>query len=475
MREIVDILKESKNRIAVFGDIMLDHYLIGETDRISPEAPIQVVEVETEKYILGGAGNVVNNLVAFGSKISLFSVVGDDENEKKLTKMLKNIFVNISGVIKDSSRKTAVKSRIISRGQQIIRFDRESEHTISKEIEDQIINIFKRDILKFDVILISDYGKGLVSDRLSRTIIEIANKNDIKVLIDPKGDDYLKYQNAYLIKPNRKEAIESLNIGSNIDEIGLELIRKYGFQNVIVTLSEDGMKLFQKDKNVESFPTKAKDIFDVTGAGDTVLASLGVGIASSISLKESIHFSNSATAIVIGKIGTSTVTYDEVLEYEHQENIKSGDSKIRSWEEILKFLEKNRYKKIVFTNGCFDILHIGHIKYLEEAKSFGDILIVGLNSDRSVRELKGKTRPINYENDRAYLLAGLESVDFVTVFDEDTPYKLIKYLKPNTLVKGGDYKGKDVVGSDIVDKVKLVNFVAGKSTSKIIKKIECQC
>jgi len=475
MREIIDRLEKSKKEIALFGDVMLDYYLIGETDRISPEAPIQVIDIESEKYLLGGAGNVANNLISFGSDVTFFSVIGDDEDGKRVLNILDDLSVNISGVIKDKDRKTTIKSRILSRGQQIIRFDKESRSNISQNIENMIIDKFERNIKKFDVVLISDYGKGVISDSLSKKVIQISNQYGVKVLIDPKGDDYSKYSDAYLIKPNRKEAIESLNIGSDIDLIGKKLIENYRFENLIITLSEDGMKLFKKDREIEIFPTKAKDIFDVTGAGDTVLASLGIGIASKLSLKDSIHFSNSATAIVIGKVGTSTVTFKEVINYEKHKNIDFGDSKLKDWKELKNLINFKRDQKIIFTNGCFDILHIGHVKYLEKAKSFGDVLIVGLNSDSSVRKLKGESRPINCEDDRAYLLAGLKSVDFVTVFSEDTPYELIKYLKPDVVVKGGDYRGKHVVGSNIVDEVKLVDFVDGKSTSKIVEKIECKC
>jgi len=468
MKIIIEKLKGSKPKIAVFGDIMLDHYLIGDTDRISPEAPIQVVNVENEKYILGGAGNVANNLVHFGADVSLFSVVGNDENEIKMSKILKTLCINSSGVVKDRDRKTTVKSRVISRGQQMIRFDRETTKDISKNILSILIESFSRKINHFDIVLISDYGKGLVSKELSQEIIKISNQHNIKVLIDPKGFDYSKYQDSYLIKPNRKEAIESLNIGTNINEIGQKLIQKFNIQNVIITLSEDGMKLFQ-DSDIQEFPTKAKDIFDVTGAGDTVLASLGFAIASKLPLKEAINFSNSASAVVIGKVGTSTVNFDEILEYEQKENIQVGQSKIKSLEELEEIL-KNSNQKIVFTNGCFDILHIGHIKYLEKAKSFGDTLIVGLNSDKSVKKLKGENRPINCEDDRAYLLAGLKSTDFIVIFEEETPLELIKNIRPNILVKGGDYKNKEIVGSEIVDEVQLVDFIDGKSTTNIINK-----
>lgn len=472
MKKIVEKLKNSSPKIAVFGDIMLDKYLIGDTDRISPESPIPVVLINDEKFILGGAGNVVSNLKTFKANISLFSVIGDDESGINILDMLQTISVKVSGVIKDKSRVTTLKSRVLSKSQQIVRFDSENSHDISKNIENIIIDSFERRIKNFDIVLISDYGKGLISESLAKRVIQISNNNNIKVLIDPKGLDFSKYSNAYLIKPNRKEAIESLNIGDDIDEIGLKLIQKYNFENAIITLSEDGMKLFQKEKPIESFPTKAKDIFDVTGAGDTVLSSLAIGIASKLSLQESINFSNSASAVVIEKVGTATATFEEIIEYENRDKFQFGDSKIKNKEDLKQILEMSD-KHVVFTNGCFDILHIGHVKYLEKARSFGDILIVGLNSDSSVKKLKGDSRPINIEDDRAYILAGLKSVDFVVIFEEETPFELIKYLSPNILVKGGDYRGKKVVGSDIVDEVKLVDFIENKSTSKIIEKINC--
>jgi D-beta-D-heptose 7-phosphate kinase/D-beta-D-heptose 1-phosphate adenosyltransferase len=469
MKEIIGRLKKSKPKIAVFGDIILDHYLFGTTERISPEAPVPVFEVKNETYVLGGAGNVANNLANFGADVSLFSVVGNDENSEIVINMLKQLSIISSGVVKDRSRKTTIKSRIVSKSQQIIRFDKEDKHLISEQVESLILEEFKRKIHHFDIVLISDYAKGLISPTLSQNIINISNMYKLKVLIDPKGTDYSKYKNAYLIKPNRQEAIISLNEDLEIDEIGKKLIKSYNFENVIITLSENGMKLFKNSDEIQKFPTKAKDIFDVTGAGDTVLSALGFGIASGISLEASVNFANSSTAVVIGKIGTSTVSFDEILEYDKKENLEFGGSKLKSWEELQEIV-KNSNRKVVFTNGCFDILHIGHIKYLEKAKSFGDILVVGLNSDSSVKKLKGDNRPINEENDRAYLLAGLQSVDYITIFTEETPYELIKTLSPDILVKGGDYEGKVVVGSDIVDEVKLVDFVDGKSTTNIIKK-----
>jgi len=317
------------------------------------------------------------------------------------------------------------------------------------------------------LILISDYNKGVISEYLSQQIIQIANKNGLKVIIDPKGFNYQKYQDAFLVKPNLKELFEAVGEKQNktlIDEVGKKLLTKYNFQNLIVTLSEDGIKLFTQ-KNILNFPTKAKKIFDVTGAGDTVLATLGVAIASNITLENSIELANIAAAVVIGKVGTATPTFTEIIQF--------GNQKILSWNDLKAILDLNRDKKIVFTNGCFDILHVGHLKYLEKAKELGDILVVAINSDSSVRKIKGEKRPINLEDDRAYLLSGLACVDYVTIFSEETPYKIIDFLKPNILVKGADYKNKEVVGSNLVDEVKLIEFVTGKSTTNIIDKI-CQ-
>lgn len=471
MRKIVEKIANHKSKIAVFGDVMLDHYLEGDADRISPEAPVQVIEIQNERYILGGAGNVVNNLVVFGADVSLFSVIGDDKNGDRILKMFKDIGVDTSGVIKDENRQTSIKSRILSRHQQIIRFDRENRDEISQDIEIQILERFQKYIENFNVILISDYGKGFISNSLSQKIVEIAKKRGVKVLIDPKGEDYSKYRGAYLIKPNRKEAFEAIKGEKSIDRVGVELIHRFNFEKVVITLSENGVKLFHKNGTVDSFPTKARDVFDVTGAGDTVLSALAVGVSSGISLEEAIQFANLSAAIVIGKVGTSTVSLDEVVEYDKERFHNLGEGKIKDWKTLKSILDKERDRKIVFTNGCFDILHIGHVKYLEVAKSFGDILVVGLNSDASVRRLKGDSRPINSEDDRAYILAGLQSVDYVVKFEEDTPYQLIDYLKPNILVKGGDYRGKEVVGSELVDEVRLVDFVDGKSTTKIVEKI----
>ena len=465
--KIISEIAQKKPNIALFGDLMLDHYIFGSASRISPEAPIQVVNTEKEEFKLGGAGNVANNIISLNSKVEIFSVIGDDLNSLKLLELLNQNQISTSSVFKISNRKTTIKSRVIAQNQQILRFDSETTKPISKEIADKILQQFKSKIHEFDLILISDYNKGVISEYLSQQIIQIANKNGLKVIIDPKGFNYQKYQDAFLVKPNLKELFEAVGEKQNktlIDEVGKKLLTKYNFQNLIVTLSEDGIKLFTQ-KNILNFPTKAKKIFDVTGAGDTVLATLGVAIASNITLENSIELANIAAAVVIGKVGTATPTFTEIIQF--------GNQKILSWNDLKAILDLNRDKKIVFTNGCFDILHVGHLKYLEKAKELGDILVVAINSDSSVRKIKGEKRPINLEDDRAYLLSGLACVDYVTIFSEETPYKIIDFLKPNILVKGADYKNKEVVGSNLVDEVKLIEFVAGKSTTNIIDKI-CQ-
>jgi D-beta-D-heptose 7-phosphate kinase/D-beta-D-heptose 1-phosphate adenosyltransferase len=312
--------------------------------------------------------------------------------------------------------------------------------------------------------------------KLTQSLIAIANENSKKVLVDPKGLDYSKYKGAYLLTPNKKEASKATGININDDESLTKAITKLKIEcdlNVsLITLSEQGVAVY--DDELRTHPTVAREVFDVTGAGDTVLASLGFALSCGFGVDDAVEFSNLAAGVVVGKIGSSTATLNEIIEYESSLNKSTSDEHIKTLSEIttLSTELKTRGKKIIFTNGCFDLLHAGHVRYLETAKSFGDVLILALNSDRSVTALKGKDRPINTQMDRAYILAALEAVDYVVIFDEDTPYNLIKAVKPHVLVKGGDYEGKDVVGQDIANELKLVQFVDGKSTTKTIEKIQ---
>ncbi len=472
---MIDLLGKSP-KLLVIGDLMIDHYLWGSCERISPEAPVQVVNIKSESAVLGGAGNVINNLNALGAQVDVISVIGDCEISDELKALLADIKVNTQYLITQKDRITSKKSRIIASQQQVVRYDRESTDEISSESQKSILDVFKSIIDNYDGVLLSDYGKGVLTKELTASLIDVANKNNKKVLVDPKGLDYSKYTGAYLLTPNKKEASEATQVDIKDDKSLTQAITQLKTQcdlNVsLITLSEQGVAIY--DDKLRTHPTVAREVFDVTGAGDTVLASLGFALACEYEIDDAVEFSNLAAGVVVGKIGSATATLNEIIEYESSLNKSTSDEHIKTLGEITALSKelKARDKKIIFTNGCFDILHAGHVRYLETAKSYGDVLILGLNSDRSVTALKGEGRPINIQMDRAYILAALEAVDYVVVFDEDTPYNLIKAIKPHVLVKGGDYEGKEVVGQDIADELKLVQFVDGKSTTRTIEKIQ---
>ena len=467
---------DKKPNILVIGDLMIDHYLWGSCDRISPEAPVQVVNVKKESSVLGGAGNLINNLFALGAKVDVISVIGDDAVANELKSLLAKIEVSSSNLIVEETRKTSKKSRLIASQQQVLRYDMESIDDISEQSSNKILENLKSNIKKYDSIILSDYGKGVLTTNLTKEIIKIANENKVKVLVDPKGKDYSKYKGSYTLTPNKKEAMEATNIDIK-DEKSLvkaleDLKQKCDLEVSLITLSENGIAILKDELIIK--PTVAREVYDVTGAGDTVIASIAFALGNDLNIEEAISFANLAAGVVVGKIGSATASLDEIYEYESSLHKSSSTSHIKTFQEIEKLAYKFHElgKKVVFTNGCFDILHAGHVKYLEVAKSYGDVLIVGVNADSSVRKLKGPTRPINNQDDRAYILASLESVDYVVIFEEETPYELIKLVKPHTLVKGGDYEGKDVVGQDIANELKLVQFVDGKSTTNTIKRIQ---
>ena len=469
-------LQGKSPKLLVIGDLMIDHYLWGSCERISPEAPVQVINVDNESTVLGGSGNVINNLKALGAQVDVISVIGGCETSDELKILLNDINVNSKYLITQKDRITSKKSRIIAAQQQVVRYDRESTDEISTKSQTIILNTFKKIITNYDAVLLSDYGKGVLTSDLTQSLIAIANDNNKKVLIDPKGLDYSKYKGAYLLTPNKKEASEATQINIHDDATLTQAITQLktncDLDVSLITLSEQGVAIY--DDTLRTHPTVAREVFDVTGAGDTVLASLGFALSCGLDIDNSVEFANLAAGVVVGKIGSATATLNEIIEYESSLNKSTSDEHIKTLDEIIALSTelKSRDKKIVFTNGCFDLLHAGHVRYLETAKSFGDMLILGLNSDRSVTALKGEGRPINTQLDRAYILAALEAVDYVVIFDEDTPYDLIKAIKPHVLVKGGDYEGQDVVGQDIADELKLVQFVDGKSTTKTIEKIQ---
>tara|TARA_B110000008_G_scaffold61680_1_gene61468 strand:- start:4378 stop:5799 length:1422 start_codon:yes stop_codon:yes gene_type:complete len=469
-------LDNKSPKILVIGDLIVDQYLWGSCDRISPEAPVQVINIDHETELLGGAGNVVNNLKTLGAQVDVISVIGNCEISNKLINLLDKTKVETKYLITQKNRISSRKSRIIASQQQVVRFDSESSDDIDNLSQNKVINTFTSLVKDYDVVLLSDYGKGILTNQLTKSLIDIANKQNKKVLVDPKGEDYLKYKDAYLLTPNKIEASLATKINiiddASLAEAIIELKSMCNLDKSIITLSENGIAIY--DNKLRIHPTTAKEVFDVTGAGDTVLASLGFAIACGYDIDESVEFANLAGGVVVGKIGSATATLNEIIEYESSLNKSSSEKHIKTQIEIEKISQdlRSKGKKIVFTNGCFDLLHSGHVSYLESAKKFGDILIIGLNSDRSVTSLKGKDRPINMQKNRAYILAALEVVDYVVIFDEDTPYELINTIKPHILVKGADYKDKEVVGQDLVNELKLVDFVDGQSSSKTIEKIK---
>lgn len=450
-------------RILIIGDLMLDHYVWGSVERISPEAPVQILKITQENNRLGGASNVALNLIALGAKAHICGIVGDDMDGKNIISLLDSAGVNRDLLCIKSDFQSIKKTRFIASNQQVLRVDRES---VEKSLDSAILGKIAESIKQFSAIILSDYGKGALSVDFTKQIIALANDKKIPILCDPKGDDYSKYANATLLTPNKKEAQIATNIRIDSRDSLLSALKKlkndYNLTYALITLSEDGMAIF--DSKLTQIPTLAKEVYDVTGAGDTVISALAFGLCNGMDIYESAKFANAAAAVVVGKIGSAQATRAEIL------SIMGGDMHIDEIELIADL--KRSGKKIVFTNGCFDILHFGHISYLREAKSYGDILVVGLNSNESVRRLKGDSRPINDESDRAQILKELECVDFVIIFDEDTPLNLISKIEPDILVKGADYKGKEVVGSEIVSDVRLVDFAPNKSTTKIIEKIK---
>ncbi|ACM63825.1 D-glycero-beta-D-manno-heptose-7-phosphate kinase [Campylobacter lari] len=453
---MLDFLSSKKPKILVVGDFMVDHYIWCDCTRISPEAPVMVMKSQKEDKRLGGAGNVYANLKSLGAEVFALGLVGDDESGKFLKENLN------AKLLIEKDRKTPLKSRVLSHSQQVLRLD--DENNFDTKLEDEIIQEYKKIAKDYDAIILSDYAKGVLTSKVTKALIEHANTLNLPILIDPKGSDFSKYQNATLLTPNKKEAIQALGVEKidNLEKALKKLKDDLNLTYSIITLSEEGIALF--DEKLHIIPAKALEVYDVTGAGDSVIAMLAYALALKVDIIKACELANDAAAVVVAKVGSVSVSLEEI------KNLKkaSFEDKIKSKEELVKLIQN---QKIVFTNGCFDIMHYGHIKYLEKAKKLGDILVVGLNSDESVKRLKGNSRPINLEFQRACMLASMYFVDYVVIFNEDTPYELIEFLKPDVLVKGADYKDKEVVGSNLVKKVELIDFEDGFSTTNIINRI----
>lgn len=459
---MLEFLSRQNPKILVIGDVITDSYLWCECSRISPEAPVLIAKTLKKEKKLGGAANVYANLKALGADVSVLSVVGDDESGFFLQQNLQGTILIQKG------RKTSLKSRIISNSQQVLRLDEEDSEDIG--LENELLNEFEKIAHHFQALVLSDYGKGVLTARICQSIIRKAHKLQIPILIDPKGSDYSKYKGATLLTPNKKEALEALklpNLETENLEFGIKKLKEdYELTYSLITLSDAGIAVF--DEALHYIPAQALEVFDVTGAGDSVIAVLAFCLAVNVPILKACELANQAAAVVVSKIGSVAVGFEELKDLKKA----SFETKIHSKDALVSLLKKQKNKKLIFTNGCFDLLHFGHIIYLEKAKKLGDILIVGINSDSSVRALKGKNRPINSQFQRACMVAALYFVDFVVIFDENTPYELIKTLKPDVLVKGADYKNKELVGSDLVGQTELIDFEEGFSSTNIIKKIK---
>ncbi|MFL2679862.1 MAG: D-glycero-beta-D-manno-heptose 1-phosphate adenylyltransferase [Alphaproteobacteria bacterium] len=465
-----------KKSILCVGDIILDSYQDGKIDRISPEAPIPVLKIlRKDKKFIGGSGNVARNISAAGESCHLISVIGVDENAITLRKLCKEI-PNLSvDLIKDKNRPTTFKKRFVSGSQQILRVDEEKNHSIDISIEKEIIKRFEAKISEFKVVVISDYNKGMLTKSLLKKIITFSKKKNKIVIVDPKNDDFSIYGNANIITPNLKELLKATRshdspTNKNIEVLSKRLISKYKIDTIITTRSADGISIISKKAKTLHLPSKAKEVFDVSGAGDTVVSYLASGILRDKSLGESVKLANEAASIAVAKFGTATVKRIEV----NKKIYKS--KKVCSLSELIEEIKNSDLKKVGFTNGCFDLLHQGHLDYLKQSRDKCDFLILGLNSDLSVKILKGKKRPIIKQKERAEILSNFDFIDRIVIFNERTPINLIKKIKPIYLFKGSDYKREQVVGSKEIKKwggkVILINYLKGKSTSKIIERIQ---
>ena len=458
-------------RVLVVGDVMLDRYWSGKAARISPEAPVPVVQVKSIEDRVGGAGNVALNIAKLGGQVTLLAVVGDDEEGRTVKSVLEKAGVKCDFLVEHSTR-TICKLRVLAQHQQLIRMD--FEETPLRFDGVAMSTRLKNHLPHHSVIVFSDYDKGTLA--AVQDYIAWAKPYSIRILVDPKGNDYGKYAHADLITPNLAEFQAVMgNIADDRQLIakGREFVTQQQIPNLLVTRGEAGMTLIQAE-NTHTIAAQAKDVFDVTGAGDTVIALLAVCLAAGAELIDAMLLSNLAAGIVVGKLGTSAVTVAELVRAQHGE--KGSTFGVVSQAELAPLLarEKANGEKIIMTNGCFDILHIGHVTYLEQAKALGDRLCVAVNSDESVKKLKGDARPINGLQERMALLAALSCVDWVVPFWEDTPERLYCELLPDVIVKGGDYTPEQVAGGDCVIKaggaVKILPFVEGQSTTSIINR-----
>ena len=475
-------------RILVVGDVMLDHYIAGQVKRISPEAPVPVVSAAKRWSVPGGAANVARNLVRLGVDVAVAGVVGQDAAASDLRAALAAEGI-ADGLSVSSSRRTTCKTRVLAQGQQLLRLDEEVSAPLGAEEADALKNQVLSLLPGRHAVILSDYAKGVLLEsasgcNLCQIIIEEARRLGIAVLVDPKGSDWRRYAGAHCVTPNAGEfdAACGLDAGLTLsrprrETLAGELRSRYGIERLLITRGPKGMALFTPDEAPVYCRAAVREVADVSGAGDTAIATLAACVGKGLPWAESMHLANAAAGVAVGKMGTAPVSIAELNEALREQ---ADNPKLFSVQNLVEKIEEWRRKNetVVFTNGCFDLLHPGHISLIRQSAAQGDHLIVGLNSDASVRRLKGPTRPIQNENSRALLLAALSDVDAIVLFDEDTPFELISALRPDVLVKGSDYTIDNVVGADVVQqgggRVYLARLVDGCSTTGIVRKIDNQ-
>jgi D-beta-D-heptose 7-phosphate kinase/D-beta-D-heptose 1-phosphate adenosyltransferase len=468
-------------RVLCLGDIMLDRYLTGQVERISPEAPIPVIAISEVSAMPGAAGNVARNIAALGGVAALVGVVGDDEEAGELVRLLSGEARIEPDLITAPGRRTTLKMRFVAQGQQLLRADREEASTISAAIEDQVLAAVREELALSDVVVLSDYAKGVLTDRVVQETIAAARAAGKPVIVDPKSQRFARYAGASLIKPNARELARATgNACDTVEDVVIAargVLARMDVGALLVTRSAAGMVLIERGAEPVILEARAREVFDVSGAGDTAIAGLALGVAAGLSWSAAASIANEAAGIAVGKRGTAIVHPQELAKMLHDTDLGDATGRIRELGAAQDLAHQWRAAglKIAFTNGCFDLIHAGHIALLKEARAQADRLIVGLNTDLSVKRLKGEARPINAEIARAIVLASQRSVDLVVLFDDDTPLELLKALKPDVLVKGQDYTVSTVVGADLVQayggRVHLARLVPEMSTTKTIEKI----
>jgi D-beta-D-heptose 7-phosphate kinase/D-beta-D-heptose 1-phosphate adenosyltransferase len=467
--------------VLVLGDVMLDRYVFGEVRRISPEAPIPVLRAERRRSVPGGAANVAHNIAALGATAVLVGLIGDDAAGEELERLLQATPGIIPALVRASERPTTVKTRFVSGGHQLLRLDEEQSGAIGVALEEALLELYAVALRRVDVVVLSDYAKGVLTDAVLGRCIGLANALARPVIADPKRSDFAAYRHATVLTPNESEAARATGIDT-ADDAGAALAGERARAQaeaaaVLVTRSSRGLTLVRRDAPPLHVPTRAQEVADVSGAGDTLIAAFAIALACGVALPDAARIANAAAGVVVGKPGTAAVTQRELAEALHRGELLAIDDKVAELSGALARVAAWRASglRIGFTNGCFDLIHPGHVRLLQRARAACDRLVVGLNSDASVRRLKGAGRPVQSETARATVMASMATADLVVLFEQDTPEELIRAIKPDLLFKGADYTREQVVGADIVEaaggEVRLVPLEAGFSTTETIRRI----